>query len=145
LLTAGLKDLVHCDRMIVLLDVCHGGAAMSSGKSLDRSKGVDPANIAVGEGEVVVASSSASQISWESKNYQNGVFTRRLLEGLKLKGDKTTMDQAFTYMKERVEEEVLRDRAEVQTPIMEKKWQGEDVFLGLIPASPRPGLGDAVK
>jgi uncharacterized caspase-like protein len=139
-LTAGLKELVHCDRMIVLLDVCHGGAAMGNTKSLERNKGVDPLDIAIGEGEVVMASSAASQISWESKNYQNGVFTRRLIEGLRQKGDKTKMDEAFAYMKARVEEEVLRDRAEVQTPIMEKKWQGEDVFLGLMPSSPRPGL-----
>ncbi len=143
-LTAGLKELVHCDRMVVLLDVCHGGAAMGSTKGLERARGVDPGTIAVGEGEVVMASSSASQISWESKNYQNGVFTRRLIEGLRQKSDKTKIDEAFAYMKERVEEEVLRDRAAVQTPIMEKKWRGEDVFLGLKPSSPRPGLSEPV-
>lgn len=90
-----------------------------------------------------MASSSASQISWESKNYQNGVFTRRLIEGLRQNGDKTTLDQAFSYMKARVEEEVLRDRAQVQTPIMEKKWQGEAPTFAVVPTEPRPGLSDA--
>jgi len=141
-LTAGLRDMVHCDRMVVLLDVCHGGAAMSNTKGLERVVGVDLATIPIGEGEVVLASSSASQISWESRNYQNGVFTRRLIEGLRQKGDKTKIDDAFAYIKERVEEEVLRDRAAVQTPIMEKKWQGADVYFGLKPSSPRPGLSD---
>lgn len=139
-LTAGLKDLVHCDRMVVLLDVCHGGAATGNSKGLEREGGVDPSLISVGDGQVVMASSSASQTSWESQNYQNGVFTRRLIEGLKQKGDKTTIDEAFAYMKERVEEEVLRDRAQVQTPVMEKRWQGADLPLAVTPASPRPGL-----
>jgi uncharacterized caspase-like protein len=141
-LTAGLKDLVHCDRMVVLLDVCHGGAATENSKSLERINSIDPAIVAVGEGQIVMASSSASQISWESQNYQNGVFTRRLIDGLRQKGDKTKLDEAFSYMKERVEEEVLRDRAQVQTPIMEKRWRGEDVSLGIVPSDPRPGLGE---
>jgi uncharacterized caspase-like protein len=142
-LTAGLKGLVHCDRMVVLLDVCHGGAAMDNGKNLERNRGIDPADFSIGEGEVVLASSSATQTSWESMAYQNGVFTRRLIEGLRQKGDRTTMDDAFTYMRAKVEEEVLRDRAAVQTPIMEKNWQGEDVFLGVPSTLPRPGLDDA--
>jgi tetratricopeptide (TPR) repeat protein len=139
-LTAGIKDLVHCDRMIVVLDVCHGGAAVGDSKGVERQADVDNEFIAVGEGQVVIASSRANQISWESKNYQNAVFTRRLIEGLKKKGDKTTIDEAFDYMKDQVEQEVLRDRAQLQTPLMEKRWQGEDVFLGLMPSSPRPGL-----
>ncbi|MBS1990983.1 MAG: tetratricopeptide repeat protein [Cyanobacteria bacterium SZAS LIN-3] len=162
-LTAGLKDLVHCDRMVVLLDVCHGGAATGAravekgagdgstdsaavgGKGVGRETGVDPSLITVGDGQVVLASSSASQVSWESQNYQNGVFTRRLIEGLKQRGDKTTIDEAFVYMKERVEEEVLRDRAQVQTPVMEKNWQGADLLLAAPPVAPGPGPGSPAK
>jgi tetratricopeptide (TPR) repeat protein len=144
-LTAGLKDLVHCDRMIVLLDVCHGGAAREGGKNVERSRTIDPASFVVGEGQLLLASSSASQTSWESKSYQNGVFTRRLIEGLRQKGDRTTMDEAFAYMKPRVEEEVLRDRAAVQTPVMEKNWQGEDIYIGVPVADPRRGLSESTE
>jgi hypothetical protein len=43
-------------------------------------------------------------------------------------------------MKSKVEEEVLRDRAEVQTPIIFRNWQGDDAILGVPPTSPRKGL-----
>ncbi len=47
-------------------------------------------------------------------------------------------------MKARVEEEVLRDRSAVQTPMMEKKWQGQEVYLGVPSSSPRLGLQETV-
>jgi uncharacterized caspase-like protein len=165
-LTVGLKDLVHCQRLVLLLDVCHGGAAAAElnakqsavrtgtsseakeilekdSKGITRARDFDTSKISVGEGQIIVASSLANQLSWESKNYQNGVFTRRLIEGLKQHADKTTVDDAYKYMKEKVEEEVLRDRAEVQTPVLVRHWQGDDVALGTIPIHPRPGLQEA--
>lgn len=213
-LTAGLKDLVHSNRLVVLLDVCHGGAATASSssaasrtgsapsgsKALARDRGLGnnsgtesgsgtesesgtereritererstesnsssqeqaesdgdkeierrqakkgsetngaaPNRDSIGEGEVVMASSAASQISWESMHYPNGVFTHRLIEALKQRGSKTTIDEAFAYMKERVEQEVLRDREQVQTPVMEKNWLGDDLTLAVPATSPQP-------
>lgn len=140
-LTVGLKDLIHCDRVIMLLDVCHGGAsAPDAAKGLNRVNGIDLRTAKVGDGQIVVAASEADQLSWESKQYANGVFTRRLIEGLRAKGDKTTMSEAFNATKQKVEEEVLRDRAELQTPVLIKQWKGADAVIGVIPVKPRPGL-----
>ena len=36
-LTVGLRDLIHCDRIVLLLDVCHGGAAAPESKSTSES------------------------------------------------------------------------------------------------------------
>jgi len=170
-LTVGLRDLIHCDRIVLLLDVCHGGAAAPENKNASggttashvdaksiasdqsdstgsgskgivrmRADAVDPATLPTGEGQMILAASQANQLSWESQNYQNGVFTHCLIEGLKLHADKTTLDQAFAFMREKVEEEVLRDRAEIQTPVLIKHWRGDDVALGVKPSNPRPGL-----
>jgi tetratricopeptide (TPR) repeat protein len=179
-LTSGLKHLVNCNRAILILDVCHSGAAAapitlsmseekpssektssekassssptSGGKSLPSSsvptgeknlKHVitnTDGKTAAGDGQMVLASSGAEQVSWESKAYQNSVFTRRLIEGLRKDGDHTLVGNAFNYMKEKVEEEVLRDRSEVQTPILIGQWQGPDVTLGATPESPRAGV-----
>jgi len=142
-LTSALKDIVHCDRVVMILDVCHGGAAApSEEKGLVREIAVDPGKLKLGEGQMLLASSEASQLSWESKSYPNGVFTRRLIEALRAHGDKTRLTDAFQNMKIKVEEEVLRDRAEVQTPIIFRKWQGEDAVLGVLPTKPRKGLAD---
>ena len=140
-LTSALKDLVHCDHVVMILDVCHGGAAApSDDKGLERVVTVDAARVKLGDGQILLASSEASQLSWESKSYPNGVFTRRLIEALRARGDKTKLTDAFHNMKMKVEVEVLRDRAEVQSPIIFRKWQGEDAILGVLPANPRKGL-----
>jgi hypothetical protein len=90
---------------------------------------------------MVLVSSEADQISWESRKYPNGVFTRQLIDGLRLKGDRTTIGEAYEFLRSKVEEEVLRDRAEVQTPVLIKRlWRGDDLALAIKPAMPRPGL-----
>lgn len=139
--TQGVKDLVHSDRILLVLDVCHGGAVVNDGdmlamanggKSLGRRRenAVDFKNITVGEGQIVVASSLSGQLSWESENYPNSVFTRRLIEGLRLKGKSTGINEAFSYMRGKVEDEVLRDRGEMQTPIiLTSGWSGGDLAL----------------
>jgi tetratricopeptide (TPR) repeat protein len=144
-LTAGLEDLIRCNRIVLILDACHGGAADPESKGLMRSRGLDPYAEAVGRGEIIIASSQADQVSWESRNYPNSTFTHGLLEGLAKKGKMTSLQEAFKYMKEKVEEEVLRDRAEIQTPVLiTGKWQGGDLLLAAPPVEPRPGLAATV-
>ena len=142
-LNAGLADLVHCDRTYVFLDVCHSGAAagpaptvgqgataLASGlppshdekevgqKNLSRPSAPVNVTLSTAAGQVVVAASRADQVSWESKRYPNGVFTRNLIIGLKINADRTTMGQAYNYLKDSVEEEVLRDRNQLQSPVI---------------------------
>lgn len=87
---------------------------------------------------MVICSSSQEQVSWESKNYPNSVFTRKLIESL---GTKTPITDAFNRLKTEVQLEVLRDRSSLQTPIIwSKLWRGSAPILSVEPASPRPGL-----
>ncbi len=139
-LTQGIKEGVHCDRSILVLDVCHSGAAAPAEKGLDRQHGFKIKEIQLGTGQIVLASSQSDQISWESRNYPNGVFTHCLIEGLRSNGRGTRLLDAFTIMKNKVEEEVLRDRAELQTPVCRRMWIGDDAIIGSVVASPRAGL-----
>lgn len=128
-----VKDQVHCDRVILVLDVCHSGAA-AGGKALSRIAGMVPKELAIGTGQMVLCSSMAEQVSWESKNYENSVFTRRLIEALQSKQDKTTMLEAYNQLKFLVESEVLRDRCNLQTPVLwNKEWIGSDPILAIEP------------
>ncbi len=148
-LTGSIKKMVHCDRTVLVLDVCHAGAVKSDEqKGLARTAAASPFNVdgvVLGKGQVLIASSDADQVSWESRTSKNGVFTYRLLEGLRQQGDKTSLANACTYLREKVEEEVLRDRAKLQTPVIIKNWDGDDVILGVIPSSPRAGLDTPAK
>jgi uncharacterized caspase-like protein len=118
-----IGEQVHCKRLLLLLDVCHSGSVAEGQKGLFRQN-LDPKNLVIGQGQIVVCSSSSDQVSWESKEYPNSVFTKRLIEALNNKGGDSTLSEACLIMSDRVEEEVLRDRNAIQTPIVKRSWEG---------------------
>jgi len=133
-LTNIVRDQIHSERVILILDVCHSGSAAQGSKSLNRIPGLDLAakNLKIGSGQMIICSSSADQVSWESKNYENSVFTRKLMEALQTSKERTTMWEAYKQLKILVETEVLRDRGDLQTPVMwNKTWQGQDPILAV--------------
>ncbi len=136
-----VKTRIHCNRALIILDACHSGGASdtSDSKGLVRTSNVDAAAIAQGTGRAVICSSSKTQSSWESKNYANGVFTKTLIDGFKAQGEKTTLSDAFKYLKTNVEAQVVAERGVLQTPVLEAgKWSGGELLLAVQPASPRP-------
>lgn len=169
--TAGVRDMIPSDRVVIVMDVCHGGAvretslasaldakekevhtAQSGSKAIvlqpdmsvkASSSGVS-SGVNVGTGQIVVASSDADQVSWESRHYPNGVFTRQLIEALRTRGPNTTVQEAYKIMRTKVEQEVLRSRAEIQTPILaSNSWHGGDAVLAVKPAAPRNVIAPA--
>ncbi len=141
-LTRIIKGRVHSDRVVLVLDACHSGAADPGAKGLFRQGNVDISEVAQGTGQLVISSSQPSQVSWESKHYQNSVFTRCLIESLKSKGDATTLGEAFSNMKDKVQQEVLTERGVLQTPVLKSRWKGNDLRLAAPAVTPRPGLAE---
>jgi tetratricopeptide (TPR) repeat protein len=162
-LTSIIGEQVPSNRVVMIMDVCHSAAAApgSGAKELYRSderpvtsaqanansaatanaSGVDAQKIQLKDGQSALCSSLADQVSWESKTYPNSVFTKKLIEALQVKGKQTTLTDAYAYLKDAVESEVLRDRASVQTPILNtKKWTGGDAILAVKPTKPRKGI-----
>lgn len=135
-----IKDRVHSDRIVLMMDACHSGAANTAGKGIFRIGNYSADELAQGSGQLVICSSEPTQTSWESKRYQNGVFTHYLLEGLRQNGGMNKLGQAFKHMQEKVQEEVLRDRGELQRPLLKSKWVGDDLILGASPVAPRVGM-----
>lgn len=136
-LASELSKRTGCDRLVLLLDACHSGAAVEGKKGLMRSKTNFDLNAITGTGQLVISSSNPEQVSWESKRYPNGVFTHNLIDALQLNGSGTKINQAYKALKDKVEMEVRFDRTEGQTPMMMSKWQGEDLALCAVPAEPR--------
>lgn len=129
------------DRILVLLDACHSGAAVQGGKGLVRTHNFDLESV-TGQGQMVISSSKPEQISWESKRYDNGVFTRCLIQALEAKGAQTRISEAFAKLKSSVEQEVRFDRATDQSPMLLSKWKGSDLKLGAPPTEPRQVLSE---
>lgn len=130
-LTRMVKGRIHADRVVVLLDACHSGAAEDGGKGLLREKNLDAQAVAIDSGQAVICSSKPDELSWESKQYSNGVFTHHLINGLKLKGAATPLQDAFDYTREHVENEVKSDRSTNQTPLLKSTWSRANVPLAV--------------
>lgn len=139
-----IKQRTGCDRIVLLLDACNSGAANVGGKGLARTGNFD-VNALAGEGQIVISSSSADQRSFESKRYENGVFTKQLIASLQSEGPNTTLTAAFQDLKEQVENEVRFDRKQTQTPVMRSKWVGGELILIAVPAHPRSVPGEPVE
>ncbi|MBU6450141.1 MAG: caspase family protein [Cyanobacteria bacterium REEB67] len=139
-LTRVIKGRVHSDRVVLVLDACHSGAAEAGGKGLVRQGNVNADEVAQGTGQLVISSSSPSQVSWESRNYQNSVFTRCLIDALRKNGNATTLGEAFQSMRDQVQEQVLKERGVLQTPILKSRWKGSDLRLSTPASNPRVAL-----
>ncbi len=133
-LAAAIKQRVHSNRVVLIIDACHSGAA-DTAKGLTRVGNIDSAALSQGTGQLIICSSLPNQVSWESKRYQNGVFTHQLIEALR--AGKPTLSQAFERLKESVQSEVLQDRSELQTAVLKSKWKGNDLIISAPATKPR--------
>lgn len=134
-LASAIKQRVHANRVVLIVDACHSGAA-NPAKGLIRLGNFDSDSLLLGTGQLVICSSEPNQVSWESKRYENGVFTHQLIQALRAKGGKISIADAFQQMKESVLSEVLKDRGELQSPVMKSHWSGKDLILSTPPAHP---------
>ncbi len=133
-LAFALKSRVHAKRSVLIMDACHSGAA-DAAKGLKRDGNVNLEAFPIGTGQMVICSSKPDQVSWESKRYDNGVFTAQLLKALRT-NSKNSLGDAFKTMQDNVESEVLKDRGHVQTPVLKTRWQGRELILTIPPAKP---------
>ncbi|HNB25053.1 MAG TPA: caspase family protein, partial [Candidatus Melainabacteria bacterium] len=134
-LAAAVKQRVHANRVILIVDACHSGAA-NPAKGLTRIGNFDSNSLLLGTGQLIICSSEPNQVSWESKRYENGVFTRQLIQALRAKGGKVALGEAFEKLKDSVVSEVLKDRGELQSPVMKMHWSGKDLILSAPPSKP---------
>ena len=83
---------------LLLLDTCHAGNAMGRGKTkqdIDLTK-LDWELGNVDRTVAIFSACKAKQRSQESPNWQNGAFTKALVEGLNGKGDLLKIDGRIT-------------------------------------------------
>ncbi len=127
-----IKEQVHAGRVVLVLDVCHSGAASRGAKGLKRENSFNINKLDAGSGQAIICSSAPEQVSWESKVYPNSVFTRRLIEALKQKQGRVDLATAYQTMREEVAREVLQDRNQTQTPLyFAGGWQGPAPVLAV--------------
>lgn len=132
-----VNSRILSERILLVLDACHSGSVLANSKGLGRVGNFDPEELSQGSGQLVISSSAPDQQSFESKRYENGVFTRKLLEGLRMNGRRTTLSDAFPFVEKSVSAEVQEDYAVRQTPVLKSKWNGNDLMLAAAATAPQ--------
>ncbi len=132
-----LKDRINSDRILLVLDACHSGATTVGAKGMSRAANFDAEALAQGSGQLVICSSEPAERSWESKRAPNGVFTKKLMEGLTKNGPNTRLADAFAYLQSQVQKEVKEDRGQAQKPVLKSKWNGAELLPLIAPSSPQ--------
>lgn len=132
-----IQSRVLSDRVLLVLDACHSGSVGGEGKGISRTGNFDAAALAEGSGQMVICSSKPDEQSWESKRYDNGVFTKNLLDGLRTGGATVPVAKIFASAQEAIQNEVREDHPGArQTPVLHSKWTGNDLLLAVKPAAP---------
>ena len=134
-----IKERVHTNRVLLVLDTCYSGAGAlgGAGKGMFRSN-VDSARVAQGTGSLVISSSSPDQRSWESDSLKNSYFTRYLINGLRTAGNTVPLETVFSQMKQEVQNTVLREKGEMQTPVIAGNFAGPKLVLAVPPSQSHP-------
>ena len=129
-----VKERVHTNRVVLVLDTCYSGAGTEGSHKGIFRRNVDTEALASSSGSVVISSSSADQQSWEADEVKNSYFTKYLLESLRDPSVGNDLERAFNSMKDRVQSAVLRDKGAVQTPVMGGAVNAKGLALGAMPA-----------
>ncbi len=133
-----IGDRVLTDRVLLVLDACHSGNVNPNAKGMHRTGNFDAESICQGSGQMVICSSSTEQQSWESKRYQNGVFTKNLLDALRENNHRASITDAFKSTSEKVQSEVREDYPGMrQEPVLHSKWKGDQLIIAAKPVAPQ--------
>jgi tetratricopeptide (TPR) repeat protein len=128
-----IRERVHTNRILLVMDTCYSGAGADEGhKGLVRTN-IDSSAAAQGVGSLVISSSSPDQRSWESDDLRNSYFTRYFIDALKEGNGANPIDKVYKEMKDKVQTSVLKDKGELQTPIMAGIFSGPSLVLSSPP------------
>lgn len=122
-----LNERVKCKRTLLITDTCYSGAT-KGGLAGGEFGNLLASDLLTSAGQLVITSSSPSEKSWESKRYQNGVFTGQFLQQLKGKSGSISVREFFPALREKVSLEVKEDDKQSQSPQMAGSWDARGIF-----------------
>ena len=115
----------RCKRQIVILDSCFSGA-FAKGMSAKDDGTVDIRGQLGGEGRVILASSSSTQLSYEDKRYNLSLYTHFLVEGIRTgEADK---DQDGRVSANELHEYASQKVREIRPDMTPKIFPGEEGY-----------------
>lgn len=130
-LMSTLKENVHCDRIVLILQSAYSGAAgMDGSKALGpQTYNLDLNKVLLGNGFMILSSSQPNEITWST------AFSKNLTSALRQEGGLISIDKAFAIAKEKTATETsAAGFKKKQIPVMKSTWTGTSLVLGAPPA-----------
>lgn len=119
-----LRSRCNAKKLLVIADTCYSGGLAIEG---DNQVNLNPDEFVVANSMLVVSSSDVNQKSWESRRYENGVFTRQLIESFKKHRNFNDFKEVFMDLQNKTAQEVKEDDKADQTPRLGGIWNAADV------------------
>jgi hypothetical protein len=125
-------------KVLCFVDACHSGGLMKQPKLFASRRGGVDVNALANElasaenGVVVFTACTSKQFSLEREDWQNGAFTKALVEGLSGRADlkgrgRITVDELSAYVSDRVKE--LTDKQQKPTKTMPKTIEDYPIVI----------------
>jgi len=133
-ITGAVRTRLRALKVVVLLDTCHSGGAISQTVTLPAA--VSPQtleHIREGTGRVVIAASQVGESSYETPKYGHGLFTYYLLEALKQEKD-APIEKVYEYVNTHVTADATANHWK-QHPVFVASDQTADIVIGTPPLS----------
>jgi tetratricopeptide (TPR) repeat protein len=142
-LMSTLKEHVHSDRILLVLQAAYSGAAdlTSGAKSLlpKSQYNLDLDKVLLGNGFIILSSSQSNEMT------QSSVFSKNLISALRQEDGLISLNKAFAIAKRNTELETSsKDSRKRQVPGMKSAWTGADLVVGVPPVERVSNLPAAV-
>jgi tetratricopeptide (TPR) repeat protein len=132
-LMSTLKQNVHSDRILLVLQAAYSGAAELEAGAKSLIKGpptynLDPTKVLLGNGYIILSSSQPNQITWST------AFSKNLTSALRQEDGLISLNKAFAIAKQKTESETAATGLnKKQVPVMKSAWKGAELVLGAPP------------
>ena len=143
-LMSTLKQNVHSDRILLVLQAAYSGAAdlTAGAKSLlptEPQYNADLDKVLLGNGFIILSSSQSNEIT------QSSVFSKNLTKALRQEDGLISLNKAFAVAKQKTEAETSsKDSRKRQVPGMKSAWTGAELVVGVPPLETVSNLPAAV-
>lgn len=119
-----LRSRCKAKKVLVIADTCYSGGLAMEG---DSQVNLNPDEFVVANSMLVLSSSNVNQKSWESRRYENGVFTRQLIESFKKNRHYNHFNQVFEEVQNKTAAEVKEDNKADQVPRLGGIWNASEM------------------
>lgn len=122
-----LSQRLQSKKAFIVVDTCYSGATgvslLPNSKILPQGS-INPESFLTSNSQLILSASGNDERSWESKRYENGIFTRQLMNSLTLNKKFSDFKKLFPTIAENVKREAETDYHAQQIPALAGQWDG---------------------